>query len=259
MVTSISLVRRPLAHYEIGRVSLWQPLQWLRLGLQDLRACPAPSLAQGGLVVAMGSVLLAVCDAHLYLIVAAVTGYLLIGPVMTTGLCELSRRRAADEPLGFDEALSAFGRNPAPFAAFGVVLAALSLGWLLASQLTFGSLLAPSGLHLNWNILLWGSFTGALSGGELIAYFSSGAALALVVFSLSVVAVPLLIERRASVVDAMWTGLRVVRANAPAMAVWALAIAALTALGFLTMLIGLIVIIPVLGHATWHAYRELVH
>lgn len=258
MVTSISLGRRPLAHYDIGRVPLTQPFVWLRQGCGDLRSCGWPSLAHGALVFALGAVLLAVGSAHLYFVVAAVTGYLLVGPVMTTGLCELSRRRAAGEPLGFDESLDAFSRNPAPFAQFGAVLAAIALIWLVASETAFGSLLAGPGPGLSWSILLWGSFTGALSGSELAAYIGSGAALALTVFILSVVAVPIIIDRGATVADAMWTGVRAVRRNVPAMALWAILIAALTALGFATSLFGMIVIVPVLGHATWHAYRDLV-
>ncbi len=259
MATSISLGRRPLAHYVIGRVPFARPVVGLRRGFDDLRACGWASLAHGLLVVAMGTVLLAAFSAHLFFVVAAITGYLLVGPVMATGLCELSRRRARGESTGFDESLAAFGRSPARFAEFGAVLAALALVWLLASQTAFGTLLAAPGQGLNWGILLWGSFTGALSASQLLAYIGSGALLALVVFALSVVAVPVMIDRDATVADAMWTGLRVVRANAPAMAFWALAIAALTALGFVTMLLGLIVILPVLGHATWHAYRDLVH
>jgi uncharacterized membrane protein len=259
MATSISLARRPLPHYDIGRVPLAQPFVWLRQGVDDLQHCGWPSLAHGALVFTMGAVLLAVGSAHLYLVAAAVTGYLLVGPVMTTGLCELSRRREAGEPLGFDESLNAFARNPAPFAQFGAVLAAVALCWLLASQTAFGSLLSAPGPSLNWSILMWGSFTGALSGGELAAYIGSGALLAVLVFVLSAVAVPIIIDRGATVVEAMWAGVRAVRSNVPAMALWAILIAALTALGFATTLLGMIVIVPVLGHATWHAYRDLVH
>jgi len=259
MATSISLGRRPLAHYDVGRVPLAQPFVWLRQGFDDLRYCGWPSLAHGLLVFTAGVVLLAVGSAHLYFVVAAVTGYLLVGPVMTTGLCELSRRRAAGEPLGFDESLGAFSRNPAPFAQFGAVLAAIALTWLIASEVAFGTLLAGPGPGLNWSILMWGSFTGALSGSELLAYIGSGAVLALIVFVLAVVAVPIIVDRGATVMDAMWAGVKAVRSNLPAMALWAALIAALTALGFATSLFGMIIIVPVLGHATWHAYRDLVH
>ncbi|MGH8150132.1 MAG: DUF2189 domain-containing protein [Steroidobacteraceae bacterium] len=258
MATSISLGRHLLEHVPIRHVPARQPLVWLRQGWDDLRCCGWASLAHGVLVVTMGFVLLAVCSAHLYLVVAAVTGYLLVGPVMTTGLCELSRRRASGEPLGFDESLTAVARSPASFAQFGAVLAAIALIWLVASQAAFSSLLAAPGPGLDWDVLLWGSFTGDLSGAQTLAYVGSGAVLAAIVFVLSVVAVPIIIDRGATASEAMWVGVRAVRANLSAMIVWALLIAALTALSFVTMLIGMIVVMPVLGHATWHAYRDLV-
>jgi uncharacterized membrane protein len=107
-------------------------------------------------------------------------------------------------------------------------------------------------------VALWGSFTDAISRPQLLAYIASGAVLAGVVFSLSVVAVPLIIERHASATDAMWTSVRVTFANLPAMLVWAGLIVAVTALGFVTLLVGMVIVAPLLGHATWHAYRDLV-
>lgn len=258
MATSISLARHPLEPVAIRHVAARRPLLWLRDGWDDLRYCGWPSLAHGLLVVTMGIVLLAVCSAHLYLVVAAVTGYLLVGPVMTTGLCELSRRRESGEPLGFDESLAAVARSPSSFALFGAVLAALALIWLIASQTAFSSLLAAPGPGLDWEILVWGSFTGALGGAQTLAYVGSGAMLAAIVFILSVVTVPIIIDRGATAPEAMWTSIKAVRSNLPAMLVWAALIAALTALSFATMLVGMIVLMPVLGHATWHAYRDLV-
>jgi len=72
------------------------------------------------------------------------------------------------------------------------------------------------------------------------------------------VAVPLIIDRHASASDAMWTSARVTFANLPAMLVWAGLIVCLTAGGFITLLLGMVVVAPLLGHATWHAYRDLV-
>jgi uncharacterized membrane protein len=105
---------------------------------------------------------------------------------------------------------------------------------------------------------LWGSFTDALTRPELLGYIISGAILAGVVFTLSVVAVPLIIDRHASATDAMLISAKVTFANIPAMLVWAALIVGVTALGFVTLLLGMIIVAPLLGHATWHAYRDLV-
>jgi uncharacterized membrane protein len=92
----------------------------------------------------------------------------------------------------------------------------------------------------------------------VISYVGMGAVLALVVFALSVVTVPLMIDRRVSAGVAMRASLKAMARNPLAMIVWATLIVSLTAIGFATLLVGMIVVIPLLGHATWHAYRELV-
>jgi len=107
-------------------------------------------------------------------------------------------------------------------------------------------------------VALRGGFKDAMSRPEILGYIVSGAVLAAIVFSLSVVAVPLIIDRHASATDAMWASVRVTCANLPAMLVWAGLIVAVTACGFITLLLGMVVVTPLLGHATWHAYRDLV-
>ena len=82
--------------------------------------------------------------------------------------------------------------------------------------------------------------------------------LAAIVFTLSVVSVPLIIDRHASALDAMWISAKVTFWNLPAMIVWAAFIVGLTVIGFVPFLLGMIVVAPILGHATWHAYRELI-
>jgi uncharacterized membrane protein len=256
MTTSVGLDKRQVLHVEIHRVPMLQSIVWLRNGWDDLRHIGLPSLGYGVLIATMGAVLLMLGSTHLYLIAAAVTGYLLVGPIMTTGLCELSRRRAAREPLGFDESLQAVTRNPEGLLQFGAVLAAVAVVWFIVSEVTLQSVLHRSAPSLA--VALWGGFTDAASRPQILAYIGSGAVLAAVVFTLSVVAVPLIIDRHATAVEAMWISIKAVWSNLPAMLVWSVLIVALTALGFLTMLIGMIVVAPLLGHATWHAYRDLV-
>jgi uncharacterized membrane protein len=255
MTVSISLTKRPWPHVEIRHVPMLQSIIWLRRGWEDLWHLGWPSLAHGALIFTMGAVLLSVGSAHLYLVVAAVTGYLLVGPIMTTGLCELSRRRAAHEPVGFDESLQAVSRNPSSLAQFGAVLGAIALVWLVASEATVSSIVRAPGP--GWEMVLWGSFTAAIDRAQAGAYIGSGAILAGAVFALSVVSVPIIIDRGAGAVEAMSASLRATWRNLPAMLVWSALIVALTALGFLTV-VGMVVVAPLLGHATWHAYRDLV-
>jgi uncharacterized membrane protein len=256
MANSISLVRHDFLHVEIRRVPRMQSLVWLRQGWEDLRQIRAPSIAHGALITALGAVLLILGSSHPYLVAAAVSGYLLVGPIMTTGLCELSRRLPAGERVGFDDSLSAIRRNPEGLCYFGLVLAIIAAVWFLLSGVLLQSVLHASGPSLAET--LWGGMTDVASRSEVVAYVASGAILAAGVFSLSVVAVPLIIDRHASALDAMWISIRTTLLNLPAMLMWAGLIVVLTALGFVTFLIGMIIIAPLLGHATWHAYRDLI-
>ena len=256
MTASVGVDKHAFLHVEVRHVPALQSIVWLRRGWDDLRHIGLPSLAHGGLIAVLGAVLLTLCSSHVYLVSAAVTAYLLVGPVMTTGLCELSRRRAAREPLGFDESLEPLTRNRDGLVLFGVILAIIALLWFLASALIVQSIMHTSSPTLS--VALWGGFTDAVTGPQVLAYITSGAVLAGIVFSLSVVSVPLIIDRNASAIEAVWTSLRVTFSNVPAMLVWAVLIVGLSSLGFATLLLGMVVVAPVLGHATWHAYRDLV-
>jgi uncharacterized membrane protein len=256
MTTSISVGKRPFLHVEIRRVPMSQAIVWLRAGWDDLRQLKFPSLAHGALIATLGAVLLMLGSSHPYLVAAAISGYLLIGPVMTTGLCELSRRRAAREPAGFDESLNAVTRNPEGLIQFGLLLAVIAIVWFIASEVMLRSVLNLRGPSVG--LTLWGGFTDMASWSQLLAYLGAGAILAGIVFTLSVVAVPLIIDRHATALEAMWASVRATFVNFPAMMVWAALIVGLTALGFVTLLVGMVVVAPILGHATWHAYRDLI-
>jgi uncharacterized membrane protein len=256
MSTSLSLGKRRFLHVEVRSVPALQSLVWLRRGWEDLRHMEGASLAHGVIISIIGAVLLMLGSTHPYLIAAAVTGYLLVGPIMTTGVCELSRRRAAREPRGFDQSLEAVTRNPDALLHFGGILAVVAIVWFIASTVLLQSTLnirVPS-----LSVALWGGAGDFASTREVVAYFSSGAIFAVTVFVLSVVAVPLIIDRHATATEAMWASLKASLHNIPAMVVWGALIVGLTALGFVTLLLGMVVIAPLLGHATWHAYRDLV-
>lgn len=254
MATSISLGRHQFLHVEIRHVPALQSVEWLRRGWDDLRHFRSTSLIQGAMIAILGAVLLILFSTHAYLFAAAVTGYLLVGPIMTTELCELSKRRETGQPG--DESQQPATSDARSLFRFGAILGALALIWFIASATMLQTVLHASTPTLG--MALWGSFTDAISRPELLGYIASGAVLAAIVFSLSVVAVPLIIDRHASASDAMWISVKVTFANLPAMLVWAGLIVAVTALGFITLLLGMVVVAPLLGHATWHVYRDLV-
>jgi uncharacterized membrane protein len=256
MPTSISITNPAAQSFHVRHVAANQPLEWLRRGWGDLKAIGRPGIAHGALIAIMGAVLLMLGSSHLYLTAAAVTGYLLIGPVMTTGVCELARRRAAREPLGIDESLQGLTRNPDALLHFGGVLALIALLWFVLSAFLLESVLNASVPSLAE--ALWGGGSAAVSTAQIAGYVGCGAVLAAMVFAMSVVAVPLIIDRHASAGEAIRVSLRASAANLPAMLLWAVLIVGLTALGFLTLLVGMVVVAPLLGYATWHAYRDLI-
>ena len=255
MTTSVSVGKPVTRHVEIRRVPLRQPLEWLDRGWTDLKEIGSAGLAHGALIAILGAVLLMLGSTHFYLTAAAVTGYLLVGPVMTTGLCELARRREAKEPVGFDESLHGLTRNPDGLVHFGGVLALIAVLWFVLSAVLMQSVLNAPVPSLA--VALWGG-AAEMSAGQLVGYIGCGATLAATVFVVSVVSVPLIIDRHASASDAIRASLRATAANLPAMLLWAVLIVTITALGFLTLLVGMVIVAPLLGYATWHAYRDLV-
>ena len=246
---------RPL-HLEIQTVSVLRPFAWLWRGATDLVACAPGNLAHGLLMAAVGWVLLLMLGNHSYFVAAAVTGFLLGAPVMATGLCELSRRRQAGQSVGFDDSLGVLRRDGRTLFKFGLMLAVLAIVWFAMSELMLREVFDVPAQSVADTY--YSGFVDTANRSQMMSYVAVGGLLALVVFVVSVVSVPLIIDRQARASQAVRASMLVVRENPLAMIVWAALLVGLTALGFATLLIGMIVIIPLLGHATWHAYRELI-
>lgn len=239
----------------VRQIALGRPFAWLRQGWRDLHACFGPSLLHG-LIVAVGGLAVVTLALHaLPLMPGALTGFLLIGPILCTGLYELSRRIAGGERPRLGHAVEAWRRATRPLVALGLLLFVASTAWVLVSALLFNLFVAvplDSPLRFlryavtgqgGWLFLLW-----LLAGGL-------GAAL---VFSLTVVSAPLLLERRVSLRTALLASVRAVGDNPAPMALWAALIMLATALSMVTLMIGFVFAVPVIGHATWHAYREVL-
>lgn len=256
MAISIQWGRQSRVQAHIRTVEALRPLQWLAQGWRDLRAHWRISLAHGLLLTAAGAILVMLGSTHPYLIAAAITGFLLVGPLMTTGVMEVSRRAHAGAPVSFDASLEGFTRSRSALSDFGLILAAIAVLWFVVSELLLRSMFDLESPTLGQ--LLYDGVLQPATGPQILAYTVIGGALAALVFVLSAVSVPLIIDRHASAGDAMRTSLRAVFANLPAMLVWSAVLVVLTAIGFATLLVGMIWIAPLLGHATWHAYRDLI-
>jgi uncharacterized membrane protein len=243
-------------HLEIAHVSMLEPFVWLGRGWRDMRSHWSASLGYGALIVALGWTLLVFCATHPYFVAAAITGFLLVGPAMSAGLCEMSRRDALGGSASFDDSLEGFTGNVSALVEYGAILAICALVWFAVSAVLLGTVFhipAPSVTET-----MYRGFMDTVNRDQVIAYIGVGGLLAAAVFAISVVAIPLIIDRHATAGQAMLASVKAVLGNIPAMIVWSVLILALTVIGYAPLLCGLLVIAPLLGHATWHAYRDMV-
>jgi len=241
-------------HLDVIRIPVFQPFAWLRAGWLDMRR-PA-SLAYGALIVAVGWTILVFCGTHPYLIAAAISGFLLVGPLMSAGLCEMSRRFSMGQSANFDDSLDGFKRNAPALFEFGVILAICAAVWFGISALVLGTVFHIGAPDMSET--LYRGFLDSTNRSQVLAYIAIGGVLATWVFAVSVVSIPLIIDRHASAGQAMRASVNAVLHNIPAMIVWSALILVLTIIGYATLLIGLLYIAPLLGHATRHAYKCMI-
>lgn len=245
-----------ILHVDVMRIPVYRPFVWLWKGWRDMRRHWGASLGYGALIVAMGWTLLVFCGTHPYFVAAAISGFLLVGPVMSAGLCEMSRRYSLGQSANFDESLEGFGRNAPALFEFGVILAICAAVWFGISALLLGTVFHIAAPDISET--LYRGFLDSTNRSQVLAYIVIGGLLATGVFAVSVVAIPLIIDRHASAAEAMRASVSAVLHNIPAMIVWSALILVLTVIGYAPLLCGLIIIAPLLGHATWHAYKGMI-
>jgi uncharacterized membrane protein len=241
-------------HLDVIRVPVFRPFTWLRAGWRDMRK--SASLAYCALIVGLGWTLLVFCGTHPYFIAAAISGFLLVGPLMSAGLCEISRRFSLGQSANFDDSLDGFKRNAPALFEFGVILAICGAVWFGISALLLGPVFHIAQPDIRET--LYRGFLDSTNRTQVLAYIAVGGVLATWVFTVSVVAIPLIIDRHASAGQAMRASVGAVFRNIPAMIVWSALILVLTIIGYATFLAGLLIVAPLLGHATWHAYKDMI-
>mgnify|MGYP000439249814 CR=1 FL=1 len=242
---------------EIGLNELWQAL---KLGFDDFKAKPShlPFLVLFYFLFALLLTLFLVGDNLLHLAFPMVAGFAFLGPIISVGLFEMSRRR--------ERGLEAAGRSTfdlvhsssfAPILALSVAMLLLFVAWLFMAQFIYFGLFGavpPESVSDFVNQL----FT-TRRGAALIFYGNGvGFLFAIAALSISVVGFPLALDRPVTAMTAASTSIKAVFSNSLVMAVWGLIVVVLLAAGAIVFLIGLAYILPILGHATWHLYRKLV-
>jgi uncharacterized membrane protein len=238
----------------LRRLGWRDPLRWLARGWRDYRRHPGIGSFYGVCFMAMGWALMTVFQNAPAWTLALSAGFLLMGPFLCMGLYQVSRRLERGEPPDLGDSLTAWDMHIGPMAIFGLVLLVLEMLWARASLIVFAvsfegmpdfqgslrALLAPENL------------------GFIVAYLSVGAVFAGLIYAISVVSVPMMLDREVDAITAGLTSLRLVLGQPGVMLWWGALLTVLVVLAMLPGFVGLVVVGPVLGHASWHAYRAAV-
>lgn len=245
---------------QIRRIGISDLKDALRQGWDDFAAWPTHAIFLCLIYPIVGAALgsLALGYEVLPLLFPLAAGFALLGPVAALMMYELSRRREAGQPASLSAALGVLRAPSFPaIVALGLLLMALFLGWLYVARDIYQSLfgvLAPASVphfvrevfttEAGWKLILYGNIAGFV--------------FALAAFCISAISFPMLLDRDVGAAQALMTSVRAVALNPLPMATWGLIVAALLVLGSIPAFFGLAVVMPVLGHATWHLYRKLV-
>ena len=242
-----------------------QPLRWLILGIRDLTRNPWLSLAHGLVMALAGLAFTWLAHDRFWLLAGLVSAFMVLAPVLATSLYAMSRAMERGEVVNFQLLVTTWTQwqlklrlQPDSYWSlirFGLLLALAATGWVITSAALI-TLLAPAPIHtpmdfvrhvvLNPNHFLFEFWLGL------------GGLMAAPVFASSVISMPLLLDRKVSVLQAVLTSWKTVLTHPLEMAFWAFLIMGFCLLGIFSFYLGLILVVPMLGHASWHAYRHLI-
>lgn len=230
------------------QVGAGAPLRWLAAGWRDLRAAPGQSLGWGLVVLTLSWAvsLLAMWLGSWVMLLSLLSGFVFVGPLLAIALYAISWQLERGRVPTFDRSLAAARASLGDSMVYALVLLVIFLVWARAGSMVhvfFPVESRPELLQL-LRFLAIGSAVGSI--------------FAAVAFAASAFSLPMLMDRKADTITAVITSVNATLRNKSAMAVWLALIVVLTGIGFATAFVGLVVLFPLLGHATWHAYREVV-
>lgn len=237
---------RPLA-----TLSWSDPFRWLALGWQDFMRAPLIGLFYGGCFAAMGWGLLAVFKFAAAYTLALSAGFLLLGPFMCLGLYQVSRTLEAGRPVSLWASMGAWQRKGGAMATFGFILLIIEMLWGRSAMIVFA--VSFEGVP-EFN----GSLTQLLSPDYLpfvATYLAVGALFAGLIFAISAVSIPMILDQQTDAISAGLTSLRLVLTQPGVMWLWAALLSVVVVAAMIPGFLGLLVAGPVVGHASWHAYR----
>ncbi|WP_431285457.1 DUF2189 domain-containing protein [Humitalea sp. 24SJ18S-53] len=243
----------------VRRVATDRPWVWITLGWRDMMAHRAISLTIGAALAVFGWMLsLVMFELGIaWAVLPSTAGFFIIAPLLAAPLYETSRRAEEGLPTTLADAMQGFRRPGSQIAMMGAVLLLIHLFWVrvagLLFALFFGINFAPSLARLPMAMLQSDLLLPFLIVGTGFGFF-----LAAMTFALSAVSLPMLVDRNVSFLEAASVSIQAVMENWRAMVLWAGLIVVLTGLALVPFYLGLVIVMPLVGHATWHAYRDMV-
>ncbi|WP_306253445.1 DUF2189 domain-containing protein [Parvularcula sp. IMCC14364] len=233
------------------------PWQWLNKGWADIWKDPVLSLGYGFTFVMVGfgiNYLLWETGLSAWIPVA-VGAFAMVGPMMAIGLYELSRCHETREPYSAASIIFVRAKSPLHIAYIGFIIMFALLVWIRIAIVLYALFVSSTYMPLtNFTEFILETPQGLMM---LVVGSVVGGLIAIVIFAMTAFSVPLLLDRNSNVLDAVIASMKVVRDNPGPCFLWAWMIALLVAFGAATILVGLMLVFPLLGHATWHAYRDI--
>lgn len=249
----------------IKRISAGRPLHWLVLGWRDLSRNPWLSLLHGAVAALAGLLIALLAHERFWLLAGSVSGFMVVAPVLATGLYAMSRAQERGETVNLSLLVRTWtgwwtgradgGQADMRLIRFGMLLGLAGSGWVLTSSALI-TLLSPLPVHTPLDFIRHVVLAHDHPVFEI--WLAMGGLLAAPVFASSVVAIPLLLDRQVGVLPAVLTSWKAVLAHPLALAVWAFVLMGFSVLGMASLFLGLVWVVPMLGHASWHAYRDLI-
>lgn len=253
-LTDEAIATRQTLTMPLNEVTMWTPLTWWFAGWRDFFRAPWIGLFFGVCFFLMGHLLLRAFESATEYVLALSAGFLLMGPFMCLGLYRTSKSLQEGRRPQLSQALDAWLPTAGTMALFAAVLLVLEMLWARASLIVFAVSfdVVPEETNIVAQLL------DPANLDFLIAYVAVGAVFASLIFMASVVAIPMIMDRKVDAITAALTSMRACFTNPLAMLVWGGTITVTIVLAMLPYFLGLLVMGPVMGYATWHAYRAIV-
>jgi uncharacterized membrane protein len=230
------------------QLSICAPLKWLTLGWQDMQRAPAPSLVYGAALViaSYGITFIALTLRNYFSLMALASGFVFLGPVLAMAFYEISLKLQAHQSPSISSSLKASLKHLSNQMVFTLVLVIIFLIWARAASMIHIFFPSSSGASL-------ADFAAFLSIGTLV-----GSLFSALVFCISAFSLPMIVAKNTDAITAVVTSFNAVLRNKFVMVVWASLIVAAVAIGLLTGFLGFMITLPLIGHATWHAYQDTI-